>query len=205
MPPARCWTTTSQTSTAGPSTWRCPEPFVTKLWWWRRRKNVVDTLMAAIQRDPTRHDLRMKLLETLYTAAATNLRAFKEVVRDLARHPERIKGGRLGADHADGPADRRRTTPCLPSCPRTRKSPTAPDQTGSFPTSCTAQNVAAATSIGASAAAAGRSPEIGLKALYSNGFGTQFHRRGISLRRKRDLYPNPRATALPAVRAPRIL
>ncbi len=57
-----------------------------------RRKNVVDTLMAALQRDPTRHDLRMKLLETLYTAAATNLRVFKEVVRDLARHPERIKG-----------------------------------------------------------------------------------------------------------------
>ncbi len=55
-----------------------------------RRKNVVDTLMAAIQRDPTRNDLRMKLLETLYTAAATNLRAFKEVARDLARHPERL-------------------------------------------------------------------------------------------------------------------
>ncbi len=58
-----------------------------------RRKNVVDTLMAAIQRDPTRYDLRMKLLETLYSAASTNLRAFKEVVRDLARHPERLKAG----------------------------------------------------------------------------------------------------------------
>jgi hypothetical protein len=57
-----------------------------------RRKNVVDTLLAALQRDPTRDDLRMKLLETLYTAAANNLRVFKEVVRDLARHPERIKG-----------------------------------------------------------------------------------------------------------------
>ena len=55
-----------------------------------RRKNIVDTLMAAIKRDPTRGDLRTKLLETLYTAAATNLRLFKEVVRDLARHPERL-------------------------------------------------------------------------------------------------------------------
>ncbi|HEV7432644.1 MAG TPA: hypothetical protein VGN77_06340, partial [Steroidobacteraceae bacterium] len=52
---------------------------------------IVDTLMAAIKRDPTRDDLRMKLLETLYAAAATNLRAFKEVARDLSRHPERIK------------------------------------------------------------------------------------------------------------------
>jgi pilus assembly protein FimV len=57
-----------------------------------RRKNVVDTLMAALQSDPTRSDLRMKLLETLYTAAATNLRVFKEVVRGLARHPDRVKG-----------------------------------------------------------------------------------------------------------------
>jgi hypothetical protein len=55
-----------------------------------RRKNIVDSLMAAIQRDPTRSDLRMKLLETLYTAASKNLRAFKEVVGDLARHPERF-------------------------------------------------------------------------------------------------------------------
>jgi pilus assembly protein FimV len=75
-----------------------------------RRKNVVDTLMAAIQRDPTRNDLRMKLLETLYSAAATNLRAFKEVARDLARHPERLRadewqqimemGRQLAADDA---------------------------------------------------------------------------------------------------------
>ncbi len=57
-----------------------------------RRKNVVDTLLAALQRDPTRNDLRMKLLETLHSAAATNLRVFKEVVRELARHPERVNG-----------------------------------------------------------------------------------------------------------------
>ena len=55
-----------------------------------RRKNFVDTLLAAIHRDPTRSDLRMKLLETLYTAAASNLRVFKQVARDLARNPERL-------------------------------------------------------------------------------------------------------------------
>lgn len=53
-----------------------------------RRKNIVDTLMAAIKRDPTRSDLRMRLLEALHTAAATNLRIFNEVVRDLVQHPE---------------------------------------------------------------------------------------------------------------------
>ena len=49
--------------------------------------------MAAIQRDPTRNDLRMKLLETLYTTAATNLHAFKQVARDLASQPESLKSG----------------------------------------------------------------------------------------------------------------
>ena len=58
-----------------------------------RRKNIVDTLLAAIKRDPTRNDLRMKLLETLYSAASKNLQAFKEVVRDMASHPERLKSG----------------------------------------------------------------------------------------------------------------
>lgn len=55
-----------------------------------RRKDVVNTLMAAIQKDPSRGDLRMKLLETLYMAAAKNLRAFKAVARDLARNPNRL-------------------------------------------------------------------------------------------------------------------
>ena len=55
-----------------------------------RRRNVVDSLLAALQRDPTRSDLHMKLLETLYTAAATNLRVFREAVRELVRHPERL-------------------------------------------------------------------------------------------------------------------
>ena len=55
-----------------------------------RRKNVVDTLMDAVKRDPTRSDLRMKLLETLHATAATHLRVFKDVVREVTRHPERL-------------------------------------------------------------------------------------------------------------------
>lgn len=58
-----------------------------------RRKNIVDTLMAALQRDPTRNDLRMKLLETLFTAADSNLRTFKQVVAEVATHPEWLKDG----------------------------------------------------------------------------------------------------------------
>ncbi len=33
------------------------------------------------------------MLETLYSTASKNLQAFKEVVRDLASHPERLKAG----------------------------------------------------------------------------------------------------------------
>jgi pilus assembly protein FimV len=50
-----------------------------------RRTNIVDVLKLAIDRDPHRRDLRMKLLETYYSAAATNQRAFVDVVRKLAR------------------------------------------------------------------------------------------------------------------------
>jgi FimV-like protein len=50
-----------------------------------RRTNIVDVLKTAIDRDPHRRDLRMKLLETYYSAAATNQRAFLDVVRKLAR------------------------------------------------------------------------------------------------------------------------
>jgi pilus assembly protein FimV len=52
-----------------------------------RRMNIVDVLKMAIDRDPHRHDLRMKLLETYYSTAATNQRAFMEVVRKVAREP----------------------------------------------------------------------------------------------------------------------
>jgi len=49
-----------------------------------RRTNIVDVLKAAIDRDPNRRDLRMKLLETYYSSAATNQRAFMDVVRNAA-------------------------------------------------------------------------------------------------------------------------
>jgi FimV-like protein len=53
-----------------------------------RRTNIVDVLKSAIDRDPQRRDLRMKLLETYYSTAATNQRAFRDVVRKLAQEPE---------------------------------------------------------------------------------------------------------------------
>ncbi|MDP9011579.1 MAG: hypothetical protein M3O41_02770, partial [Pseudomonadota bacterium] len=50
-----------------------------------RRTNIVDVLKAAIDRDPQRRDLRMKLLETYYGTAAANQRAFLEVVRKASQ------------------------------------------------------------------------------------------------------------------------
>jgi pilus assembly protein FimV len=49
-----------------------------------RRTNLVDVLKKAVEREPDRRDLRMKLLETYYAAAATNRLAFLEVVQKLA-------------------------------------------------------------------------------------------------------------------------
>jgi hypothetical protein len=52
-----------------------------------RRTNIVDVLKMAIERDPERRDLRMKLLETYYSAASTNQRGFLDVVKKLSREP----------------------------------------------------------------------------------------------------------------------
>jgi hypothetical protein len=52
-----------------------------------RRTNIVDALKMAIERDPERRDLRMKLLETYFSAASTSQRGFLEVVRKLSREP----------------------------------------------------------------------------------------------------------------------
>ncbi|HWS68913.1 MAG TPA: FimV/HubP family polar landmark protein [Steroidobacteraceae bacterium] len=52
-----------------------------------RRTHIVDALKMAIERDPERRDLRMKLLETYFSAASTNQRGFLEVVRKLSREP----------------------------------------------------------------------------------------------------------------------
>jgi len=53
-----------------------------------RRTNIVDVLKMAIERDPKRSDLRMKLLETYYTLALTNQREFLDAVRKLHREPD---------------------------------------------------------------------------------------------------------------------
>jgi len=50
-----------------------------------RRTNLADVLRLAIEREPERHDLRMKLLELYYAAAATNRQAFLDVVQKFAR------------------------------------------------------------------------------------------------------------------------
>jgi pilus assembly protein FimV len=50
-----------------------------------RRTNLADVLKLAIEREPDRHDLRMKLLELYYAAAATNRQAFLETVQKFAR------------------------------------------------------------------------------------------------------------------------
>jgi pilus assembly protein FimV len=58
-----------------------------------RRKNLVDVLKKAVEREPERRDLRMKLLETYYAAAAANRQAFLEVVEKLARDRDRLAEG----------------------------------------------------------------------------------------------------------------
>jgi hypothetical protein len=57
-----------------------PPPFV------ERRRNPADVLRQAIGREPHRNDLRLKLLELYYTAAAENRRAFLDATRQLARN-----------------------------------------------------------------------------------------------------------------------
>ena len=59
-----------------------PQAFV------ERRKNPADVLRQAIEREPERSDLRLKLLELYYTAAAQNRRAFLEAVRQLAKNEQ---------------------------------------------------------------------------------------------------------------------
>jgi pilus assembly protein FimV len=58
-----------------------------------RRTNLVDVLKKAVEREPDRRDLRMKLLETYYAAAAANRLAFLEVVQNIARERDRLGEG----------------------------------------------------------------------------------------------------------------
>jgi len=58
-----------------------------------RRKNLADVLKLAIEREPERHDLRMKLLEFYYSAATTNRQGFLEVVQKFAQDRELLEPG----------------------------------------------------------------------------------------------------------------
>jgi pilus assembly protein FimV len=58
-----------------------------------RRTNLVDVLKKAVEREPERRDLRMKLLETYYAAAAANRQGFLEVAQKLARDRDRLVEG----------------------------------------------------------------------------------------------------------------
>src|SRR5271170_238191 len=55
-----------------------------------RRKSPVDVVRQALEREPHRSDLRLKLLELYYSAASQNRRAFLEIVRLLAKDPQLI-------------------------------------------------------------------------------------------------------------------
>ena len=57
-----------------------PKPFV------ERRKSPAEVLRQAIEREPDRNDLRLKLLELYYQSAEQNRRAFLEAVRQLAKN-----------------------------------------------------------------------------------------------------------------------
>ena len=58
-----------------------------------RRTNLADVLKLAIEREPDRHDLRMKLLELYYAAAATNRQGFLEAVQKFARERHHLQNG----------------------------------------------------------------------------------------------------------------
>ena len=51
-----------------------------------RRKNPAEVLRQAIEREPQRSDLRLKLLELYYTGVAQNRRAFVEAAQQLAKN-----------------------------------------------------------------------------------------------------------------------
>jgi pilus assembly protein FimV len=58
-----------------------------------RRTSLVDALKSAMEREPQRRDLRMKLLETYYAAAATNRQGFLDVVRKIADERANLNEG----------------------------------------------------------------------------------------------------------------
>jgi pilus assembly protein FimV len=58
-----------------------------------RRTSLVDVLKNAVEREPHRGDLRMKLLETYYGAAATNRQGFLDIVQKIARERASLSDG----------------------------------------------------------------------------------------------------------------
>jgi len=83
-----------------------------------RRANIIDALKMAIDRDPHRGDLRMKLLETYFTATLNSRRAFMDSVHKMARERDQVSaedwlkvvamGREIAADDllfTDAPAD----------------------------------------------------------------------------------------------------
>jgi pilus assembly protein FimV len=58
-----------------------------------RRTSLVDALKSAVAREPHRRDLRIKLLETYYAAAATNREGFLDTVRKIAQERASLNDG----------------------------------------------------------------------------------------------------------------
>ena len=58
-----------------------------------RRTSLVDVLKIAVEREPNRRDLRIKLLETYYAATVTSRQGFLEVVENLARERKDMTDG----------------------------------------------------------------------------------------------------------------
>jgi hypothetical protein len=58
-----------------------------------RRTSLVDALKSAVEREPHRLDLRMKLLETYYAAAATNRQGFLDTVQKIAAERANLNEG----------------------------------------------------------------------------------------------------------------
>ncbi len=58
-----------------------------------RRKSVIDVLRAAIDREPHRRELKMKLLELYYATAFANQASFLEVAKLLARDRDVLTAG----------------------------------------------------------------------------------------------------------------
>ena len=74
-----------------------------------RRKSPADVLRRAVEREPDRSDLRLKLIELYYTAAAQNRRAFVKATRQLAEHQHLVSEEEwsriLKMGHAIAPED----------------------------------------------------------------------------------------------------